>query len=168
MRRVISTAVVVWAAALLAAAAGQARPDFTGKWTFVPGKSVTQARGANAVRSAPPFGAEFTARQDAASLTIQTAQTPSGTTYKFDGSELKSGRAAAPGQPEVQAVSRAAWDGKSLVITTTSTMSLAGQSHTTKSIKTLSLASDGTLVVETSGTLDGVAAPVLRSVYAKS
>jgi hypothetical protein len=167
MRRATSIVTAAFVMVSGAAIVAQSRPDFTGKWTFVPARSVTQARGANAVKSAPPFGTEFTAKQDAAGLTIQTAQSPGGTTYRFDGSELKNTKTSAPGQPATQSVATASWDGKKLVIATTTTMTMAGQAHTTKSIKTLSLEADGTLVVETAGTMDGIAAPVLRSVYSK-
>lgn len=168
MRRATSIVTAAFVAICgVAAVAAQARPDFTGKWTFVPDKSVTARGGANAVRSTPPFGTEFSARQDAAGLTIQTAQSPAGTTYLFDGSEVKSTRTAAAGQPTQQSVAKASWDGQKLVIGTATTMTLAGQSHTTRSIKTLWFDKDGTLLVETAGTMDGIAAPVLRSVYSK-
>jgi hypothetical protein len=173
MRRV-SLCVAVLVVAGCATLVAQTRPDFTGTWTFVADRSVTDAAvGTNIVRSAPPFGAAFSATQDAGGLTIQIApvsaqlQPPRSTVYKFDGTEVRTTTPATGTRPEVQSVSTAAWTGTKLVITTSSTMTLRGESHVSKADRAIWIAADGTLIVETTSTLDGIVAPPLRAVYRK-
>ena len=134
---------VVGALALVRAGASlfaQAKPNFAGKWMCAdcpaPGGG-----GRGGGMGGGGFGPEFTAAQDATSLTITRAMGENTVTLKYmlDGSESKNmmmGRGGA----QQELVSKAVWEGSSLVITTT-----VGQGER----KQVLSMKDGNLVVET-------------------
>jgi hypothetical protein len=101
----------------------QGKPDFSGKWVAVdplPAPANPAGRGGRGGgRGAgfqPGFGAEFTVKQDATSLTITRGGQSSPLTYKLDGSESKN-TVTRDGQQQEQ-IATATWDGNKLVIAT--------------------------------------------------
>ncbi len=105
---VCTAAVVMWAAGAFA----QAKPDFTGTWMLDAEK--TTASGGRAGRGGGGGGTSI--KQDATSLTItpgREGSTP--IVYKLDGSavEVPAGRGGGT------ATAKAAWEGSTIVITTT-------------------------------------------------
>src|SRR3982751_4225748 len=98
MRRVI-TLIAAGAFALSSTTMfAQAKPDFSGKWALDPASAPAPAPpagggggGGGGRGGGAGFGQEFTAKQDATSLTISRDQggQPVSATYKLDGSESK-------------------------------------------------------------------------------
>ncbi len=135
--------------------AAQDRPDFTGAWTLVEttggpeGARTTGQRPGGAQRGGGMLGIgqEATISQDDATLTMvrQTPQGESRMVYNLDGSESRNVLGMG-GQREL--VSRASWDGATLVIVTP--IELGGFS--VESRMTMSLDDDGRLVVSTTRT----------------
>jgi hypothetical protein len=118
MRR-ITTLVAVAALALTASLAAQA--NFAGKWTMDPASAPDPAAGGGRGRGGM-LGQELTISQDAANLTLEYmggGQNPAPVklVYKLDGTESKNMMMGRGGQMEQ--VSKAAWAGQTLNITTT-------------------------------------------------
>ena len=171
MRRNFLVVAVVLMFGAAASLAAQAKPDFSGKWTMDPASAPAPGgggggggRGGGRGGGGGGFGQEFTATQNAKTLTItrmQGDQTVT-TTYNLDGSESKNtvqGRGGAQEQ-----VSKATWDGAKLVITTQ--LNFGGNAVEQK--QTLSM-EGGNLVVERSQPgRDGGAPTVTKLVYKKS
>jgi hypothetical protein len=110
---------------LVAGLSAQGKPDFSGKWTLVPDPNAAAAgggggggRGGRGGGGGGQFcGQECTITQDGTTLTV-TRTTQGGeqkATYRLDGSESKNMQQGRGGQTEV--VSKAAWDGARLSIT---------------------------------------------------
>jgi hypothetical protein len=167
MRRaaVLATAalLVVGAAASLKAQA----PNFSGKWTMQVDPNAAGGGGGGRMGGGGRggFGQEFTAVQDAKTLTI-TRTTQNGeikTVYNLDGSESKNTQSM--GGNDVTSSSKAMWMGSKLMITTTTEFN--GNSRETK--MTLSIDGSGNLLVETTSPGRGGGDPVTRtSTYTKS
>jgi hypothetical protein len=144
---VIAIAVVTMA--LSAGAYAQGKPDFSGKWVMDPASAPAPPPGGGAPGGGgrggggAGFGQEFTAKQDAATLTITRAQGDQTVTavYKLDGSESKNTVAGRGGQQEQ--VSKATWEGNKLSIVTT--LDFGG--NTVEQKRVLSLEA-GNLVIE--------------------
>ena len=144
MRR---NALVVGALSLVFAASiaqAQDKPNFSGSWTVIadPNAAPTGGRGGGG-----GLGQAATLTQDAKTLTV-TRTTQNGEVkmvYNLDGSESKNMVQGRGGQTEQ--VSKAAWDGAKLVITTSFTM---GENAVTRT-QTMSLDASGQLVVTVSG-----------------
>jgi len=126
MRRM--TAVFTAAAIALGAVviAAQAKPNFAGKWVLDPASApAPPAGGGGGGRGGGRggmLGQELTIAQDATTLTISYmggGQNPAPVklSYKLDGTESKNTVMARGGQAEQ--VSKAAWSGNSIVVTTT-------------------------------------------------
>ena len=148
MRRnfiLVAGALVLCAAVSLVA---QAKPDFSGKWVLDPASAPAP----------PPVGGggrgggfaivaaavqEFTAKQDAKTLTITRMQGDQSVTvtYNLDGSESKN-TVQARGGPQEQ-VSKATWDGTKLVIATT--LNFGGNTVEQKRVMSMD---GGNLVIE--------------------
>ena len=145
----------------------QDRPDFSGTWTADRAKSVRTGSDGK-VRTAMMLGAEFTARQDAAALTLQitAGQLRVTAVYNLDGTESRNSSPGGAGEPDVEVVSRASWDGSKLVIRSTSSAQSGGKTIQIASVRTLFIESDGTLVMDRTGTPFGEV-PETRSVYKK-
>jgi hypothetical protein len=99
----------------------QAKPDFSGKWVAVDplpaaGNAGAGRGGGRGAGFQPGFGAEFTVKQDATTLTITRGGQSSPLTYKLDGSESKN-TVTRDGQQQEQ-IATATWDGNKLVIAT--------------------------------------------------
>ncbi len=169
MRRNFLIVAVVLMFGAAASLAAQAKPDFSGKWVMDPASAPAPPAGGGGVGGGggrgggrgggAGFGQEFTAKQDATSLTItrmQGDQTVTAT-YKLDGSESKNTVAGRGGQQEQ--VSKASWDGAKLVIVTTTQF---GEQRRTLSME------GGNLVNETSQPgRDGGAPTTAKLVYKK-
>jgi len=183
--------------ATASAAAAQARPDFSGRWTSET-ETVSSPRGerpgggraagagrAGAARGGSGgrigemgsgWGSTITITQNARSLTVEYAffsrgdlQPPLRFTYALDGSESKNTLMMGHGIEE--RVSRTSWDGDRLVITTAQrTPGPVNAELVTATIRrTLSLESPDVLVVEMEidGVLGGPASSS-RTVYRRS
>jgi uncharacterized low-complexity protein len=190
----LNTALVVFIACILAANAdAQDKPNFAGRWTTVPDTGATgragEGRGgegrAGAGRAGggrgrsgdmgSGWGTTITITQVAAQMTVEYAfftradmQAPLKFTYALDGSETKNQVMMGRGfQPQV---SRTAWDGDKLVITTVHTFPNpeTGQSMTSEVKQVLTLESPTSLLVEAtrSGVLGGPASTT-RTTYRK-
>ncbi len=121
---------------------------------------------------APMLGERFTATQDATTgLTRLTISVESAIVvtaiYKLDGTESKNMSPDAPGQPYVEVVSKASWDGTKLIIQSTSTSGTAPDTLTIESKRVLWLDDDGNLIIERTGTPEGVVMPT-KTVYTKA
>ena len=170
-RRTFVTAVALVLASAITSYAQQ--PNFAGKWTLDPASAPAAPAGGGGGGGGrgggrgggggAGFGQEFTATQDAKTLTItrtQGDQTVTAT-YNLDGSESKNMVAGRGGQQEQ--VSKAMWKGNSLVITTT--LNFGG--NNVEQTRTLSM-EGGNLVIEQSQPgRDGGAPNVQKLVYKK-
>lgn len=159
--------VCVMAALVLAGASGvwaQARPDFSGKWVLDPSSAPQAPAGGGRGGGANlGFGPEFTAKQDAKTLTIvrmQGDQTVTAT-YNLDGSESKNMVPGRGGQQEQ--VSKATWEGSRLVITTT--LSFGG--NTVEQRRVLSMEGGNLVIEQTNPGRQGGPPTTLKLVYKK-
>ena len=116
MRRLLSTALVFLSSAVPAIAHAQSTPsDFSGTWVLQPGKSQGPV---------VPQSAQLVVTQSGKLLAYeQTSTTPAGTrtnklSYHIDGTASKN-PTAGPGGATIDFNSTTAWDGPTLVITTT-------------------------------------------------
>ncbi len=118
------------AVALIAQAMTAAKPDFSGTWTLDAAKSDPAPTG----RGGGGAGT-MTIKQTGTELSIQTEgrQGPQTMTYKLDGSESKNEQMGRGGAQTI--VSKAKWDGASLVID--STREIQGMSITTHEVRKL-------------------------------
>jgi hypothetical protein len=156
-------------------ASAQTRPDFSGRWTIAPPPAGESGRGARTDDAGSGWGATITMSQSASALTVEWAyysrsdlQPPLVFVYPLDGSEKTN--TLMLGRGFEKQVSRTAWDGAKLVITTTQDFPnlVAGQTVKSVMTRTLTLESPTSLVVETvrSGVL-GAKASTTRTVYTK-
>jgi hypothetical protein len=165
---------------LATGASGQARPDFSGRWAIVPPTPASPARGTGggsgrAGDMGSGWGSTITLTQNATALTLEWAyystsdlQPPLVFVYALDGSERTN--TLMMGRGFEKQVSRTAWDGAKLIITTTQDFPniIAGKTVTSVVTRTLTLESPTSLVVETnrSAVLGGQASTT-RTVYTK-
>lgn len=159
MKHALMAALVLFLA-LPQAVLAQAKPDFSGTWTFDEAKSDPAparagrggggggGRGGGRMGGAPATA--MTIKQTAAELSMDrtTAQGSQTIVYKLDGSE--STNTIGPGP----ATSKAMWDGNKLVVTTTQTVQGRGSEITINSKDIYSM--DGNvLTIETTRTTPG-------------
>jgi hypothetical protein len=168
-------------------------PNFAGRWTTDPDPAASAATQPGAARgqapgargAAPPgggrgrgdmgsgWGGTITVTQDATSLTVQYAffargdmQPPLKFVYALDGSESKN--TVIMGRGMQTQVSKTAWDGEKLVITTLHPMAdpVTGKPATTEVKQVLALESPTSLAVETTraGVMGGPATTT-KTVY---
>jgi hypothetical protein len=131
MKRVLLLAATM-AVIIPFAARAQGKPDFSGTWTLDTAKSDPAPAG----RGGGGGGAAtLTIKQTATELSIQSEgrQGPQTMTYKLDGSESKNEQMGRGGAQTL--MSKAKWDGTSLVIDTT--REIQGMSITTHEVRTL-------------------------------
>jgi hypothetical protein len=177
--RLVEIVMRVTAAIILGASvAAQAGSDFSGRWVLAPDPppAATQRGG-----RIPPgtmgsgWGADIIVTQDATALTIEYAQftrsdmqPPMKFVYLLNGSESRN--TINMGRGPQEQVSRTAWDGSKLVITTTHRFkaSPGGETMTSETRHVLALESPASLVVETtrSAVMGGQTATT-RTVYRK-
>ncbi|HUL75446.1 MAG TPA: hypothetical protein VLT86_20200 [Vicinamibacterales bacterium] len=161
---VAALTVVVFASGLSA----QGKPNFAGKWTLQADPNAAAAGGGGGQRGrgmgggAGFCGQECTITQDASTLKIDRmmGQNAVSTTYKLDGSESKN--TMQMGRGPVEIVSKAAWEGDKLVISTTRDMN--GTAMTTKTTVSME---GGNMVVETSGGMGGGQGMSTKQTYKK-
>jgi hypothetical protein len=208
MNRALGVVAVIASVASVGHAFGQQRPDFSGTWTYDAAHSSKTSRGVsvNGVdRSttpidvdkppSPALGNDFTAKQDAKTLTLEltlTRQTGDSDPFKdsrlkyqqdlysrtIDGARGDNNTAAGTvhyssvdalegseshnkippmtsGEPELEFVSTAAWNGGTLVITTTWVPPNPTPTPRPSTTRSFRLDSDGYLIVETTTTMVG-------------
>lgn len=156
---------------LTGGAAAQAPPDLSGRWTAVAAAPAAGGRGAtSAATIGSGWGADFTITQSAAALVVDRAQfsqydmqPPMRFRYALDGSETRHTINMGRGPQEL--VSKAAWRGATLVITTTFrfTDPQTGKPATSDVTHALALDSSGALVIATTRSGAAGAAPTTSS-----
>ena len=146
----------------------QAKPDFSGAWTFDEVKSdPAPARGGGGGRGGGRMGGApattMTIKQTATELTIDRAmvQGPQTAVFKLDGSESTNTIGMGP------ASSKAIWSGATLVVTTTQTMQGRGGGEMTVESKEIYSRDGDTLTIETTRTTP-MGTRVRKLVYLKS
>jgi hypothetical protein len=160
MRRINIVVTVAALAFLTASLAAQA--NFAGKWTMDPASAPAPPAGGRGGRGGM-LGPAVTITQDAANLTLEymgggQAPAPVKLVFKLDGTESKNMVMGRGGQTEQ--VSKAAWSGQSLVVTTTTGF---GETKRTFSLE------GGNLVVETAAPgRDGGPGMTTKVVYKKA
>ena len=160
----------------------QAHPDFSGQW-IADAASVPPAPPATGTPAPPPkgdmgsgWGSPFTITQNDKELVVESAlfsrydlQPAVQLIYALDGSETRN--AVMMGHASQLRISRTAWNGQSLRITTIypSVNPSSGQTFTTEVTQTLTLESPTRLVVEVSraGVLGGQTTTT-RTIFRKS
>jgi hypothetical protein len=149
---------ILLSAAIATVAAAQAKPNLSGKWTLDPASPSPRVPATGV-----GWGQEFTATQDANSLTVEYAQgqNPVKLIYKLDGSNSTNTLPGRGGQPRTE-VSKAAWDGARLNITT-STADAAGTAVEFKRVVSLE---GSTLTIEHIPT--GFGGASMKVIYKKS
>lgn len=180
--RLLFACVLGWLAAL--PASGQTPPDFSGQWTLdTPAIATTAAvPGTPAAAAAPGdmgsgWGSPLTITQTARQLSVEyaffsryDAQPPLVFVFPLDGSEGKN--VVNMGRGDQTELSRAKWDGQSLVITTTHLALDRGVdkgAFTVQVTRKLTLESPTTLIVEvTRGGVQGGAETKTRARYLKN
>jgi hypothetical protein len=140
-------------------ASGSAHPDFSGHWVLVPDKP-----GETPAASAAAFSSDFTIEVKTNTMIIdsQINGATARRLYNLAGVEsMVSGSIST-------STSVAKWEGDRLLLTTRSTLNdSASRSGTVETTRTLSLATDGTLVVEvTTVSISGTQKS--KSVYKKA
>ncbi len=149
------------ASALVGAASltAQTTPNFSGRWVLAPDPpaAATQRGGGPATGSmGSGWGTDISVTQDPTTLTIEYAQfarsdmqPPMKFVYRLDGSESRN--TINMGRGPQQQLSRTAWDGSKLVITTSHSFktSQGSETMTSETRQVLSLESPASLVVET-------------------
>jgi hypothetical protein len=154
----------------------QGKTNFAGKWTLDPASAPAPPAGGGGRGGGRGgfggWGGEFTATQDATTLTIEYMTggqnpAPQKLIYKLDGSDSKNMVGIGRGGPS-EAISKATWDGAKLVITTTQTMNMGGNEMKIESKRVLSL-DGGTLTIETTASgMRGGEPTTTKVVYKKS
>ena len=155
----IATSAAIVSLWSLASLHAQVKPDFSGKWIH----DATRGPATGG------WGTEFSVVQDGKTLTITRRQGEAVVTetYKLDGTESKNEFVnRAIGAPVV-IVSKVAWDGSKLVISSRSTINLGGQQQTIETKRVLSL-EGGTLVVEANASGMPSGMPPAKAVYKRS
>ena len=156
---VLSAAVLVLGATELAA---QAAPSFAGTWTMVadPNAALAGGRGGRG-----GLGQEATIVQDGKTLTV-TRQAPNGemkSVYNLDGSESKNTMTF--GENSIDQLSKAKWNGGTLMIITSSSFN----GNTFESTMSMSLDAAGNLVVNSTMPARGGGPPTpMKMTYRKS
>ena len=168
--RIVSGLVLLMLVAVGAAAQpapAKARPDFSGTWAFDQMKSA-QPGPDGKVMLAAMLGDEFIARQDSVTLafTITAGSLRVEAAYKLDGSESRNTSPGAYGQPAVDVISRASWEGDTLVIVSSSVSVLLGQHVPIQTRRVLRIDPGGNLIIERTGTPVSEVPPT-RGVYRK-
>jgi hypothetical protein len=143
-----STLIVCCAILLTSATRPQLHPDFSGVWTFVQ-PPAAEAR-LNFLRTW--IGDPVTITQTSVTLTIEyvsgdRAHAPVTLVYKLDGSEAKNVVQNSAPESSPERPTRAVWQGKSLVLTTTNPRVTNGESDPLVITEVLSLESSTTMSV---------------------
>jgi hypothetical protein len=150
--------VVALTFAFVTVAAAQEKPNISGKWTLDPASPSVRLPA-----TAVGWGQEFTANQNANTLTVEYTQgkTPVKLTYKLDGSNSSNTLPGRGGEPRTEA-SKAVRYGAKLSITIT-TVTADGNTVEVKRVVSLE---GGSLIIETTPT--GFGGATMKAVYKKS
>jgi arylsulfatase len=164
----------VLAVLVVTSANAQTSPDFSGRWVIPPERG-RGARGASQGSPGSGWGSEITIAQDAKNLIVEYVffgpgdmQPPLKFVYALDGSETKN--RVMMGRGIEERVSKTAWDGNKLVITTSFAFPdpVTGKSTTTDMKQILSLETPTSLLVETTrSAYGGGAATITKTTYTK-
>jgi hypothetical protein len=164
----------VLAVLVVTSANAQTRPDFSGRWV-IPVEGGRGVRGGGRGSPGSGWGPDMTITQDAKNLTVEYVffgpgdmQPPLKFVYALDGSETKN--RVMMGRGIEERVSKTAWDGSKLVITTQFAFPdpVTGQSSTTEMKQVLLLETPTTLLVETTRSAFGGGAPTItKTTYTK-
>ncbi|MEO5896116.1 MAG: hypothetical protein ABIS06_10470 [Vicinamibacterales bacterium] len=153
-------AILIAVVSLCGAPAVQARPDFSGTWTFDQSKTMRPGPDGRVVLAAM-LGDQFVARQNGKTLTLRI--TFNGeivvAVYDLTGAESEN---ISPGDIRVR--SRARWQDKKLVIDSISQGVDQGKPATIETKRTIWLEDNGDLIVDRTGT-PATAVTASRSVY---
>lgn len=183
MRRVSMFAMMVAALFLVAGtASAQSKPNFTGKWTLVPepiappppaaGAAGGRVGGMRGGGRGPIGGPEVTITQDATTLKVERVQGQNTMSMSYTiGSEGKNTMQGRQGAAPTEIAYKTAWEGSKFVITTTQPMTMQdGTTMMMTSKQALSIAADGTLLVESSNPAMGGGDPVVttKATYKKN
>jgi len=153
MKRMTAILIAMATIATAASLAAQAKPNFAGKWTLDPASVPAPPAGGGGGGGrgggrggGGGFGQEFTATQDAKTLTIEytQGQNPVKAVYNLDGSESKNMMPGRQGGEPTPQTSKAVWEGDKLNITTT--LNFGGNTIEIKRVLSLE---GGNLAVET-------------------
>jgi hypothetical protein len=138
----------------------QARPDFSGTWTFDQQKTMQPGPDGRIVLAAM-LGDEFVALQNASSLTLRIKFQGDiiVAVYDLNGAESEN---VSPG--DIRVTSRASWQREKLVIESISNGSEDGKPVTIKTKRAIWIDTSGDLIVERSGIPASLVTPS-RSVY---
>ncbi len=150
------------------APASAAKPNFGGAWVFDADATKVNADAAK-MNGLALFTETFTAEQDAKAFTMHVDLGPMVVTavYKLDGSVSKNtSPPSVPNAPPIEVTSYATWEGKTLVITSTSASPSANGPVEVKSTRKLWLDAKGRVVIERTGTPRNMVPPS-RSVYSR-
>ena len=165
--RHVKTAVValLLACATVGSAQTPVRPDFSGTWAFDADRSMAPGPNGRIV-IAKMLGDQVTVAQDAITLklTITIGGEEVRAAYKLDGSATTN--VSSEGGQDVAIVSRATWEDRKLVITSTSTSDVKGKPVTIETKRVLWIDEKGGLILDRSGTPVSEVTPS-RSVYKK-
>jgi hypothetical protein len=171
---------IITVALFAATVMAQAKPDFSGRWTSEPEAKTTEPGSAPSAARAGDMGSGWgtnpTITQTADRLTVEylffargDMQPPLKFVYALDGTETKN--SVMLGRGIQMQISKTAWEGDKLIISTTHTFEnpANGQPMKTEVKQTLTLASPTQLIVETtrSGVMGGPAATT-KTLYKKS
>lgn len=142
----------------------QARPDFSGAWTFDRAKSMAPGPDGRIVL-APILGDTFEASQDDTRLTLAIKAGALNVTavYNFQG-ESRNQSPGGPGQPDVVVRSHVLWEGDALAFLSSSTSVVNGREVPVETRRVLRLDASGDLIIERTGTPASEVTPS-RSVY---
>jgi len=151
-------------AALVVAQSAPVR-DFSGTWSFDEARSTQTLPGGRKV-IAKLLGDEVTIRQSPSEmqLSIRIGEAHVDAVYALDGSASLNQSSEGSGRPDVTVMSRAAWEDGKLVIRSTSTTEALGRPVTTETRRVFWIDSDGSLILDRSGT-PASEVPTSRSVY---
>ncbi len=134
--------------ALTAALGGQGHPDFSGRWTFDREKTMRPDAEGRVVLAAM-LGDEFVALQDASSLRLRILVGGETVVAVYDLTGAASENVS-PG--DIKVTSRARWEGRKLVIESTSESSETGRLVTVRTRRVIWIDDAGDLIIERSGT----------------
>ena len=131
----------------------QAKPDFSGRWALNENKSDPGTSGAGGSTTGVAFTSYLTFKQSPTEVSLEKSgprQDSIAATYKMDGVEV-----AVAGPSGIAIKSKAAWDGGTLVVTSTWSYSSPAGDISTDTTEVYSLTGDS-LAVEKTQTSDGI------------
>lgn len=152
--------VAVFLQVLTVSTPAQERPDFSGRWTLMPERSVMQ--GQDGPFTVVVFGTDFTVQQESNALLLRVAPDLVVTWHvNLDGTPTLHAKSG-PDDRLVRTTVNATWEGETLIIHLAEEVVRNGQSVHGRTLRRLTLNPDHTLSVEMPDGKDG---PMIASVY---